>query len=101
MYKKYEDLKANDYFIGKIKIIELLEKYKMERKHTSTIVDVYRYKTEGYIPEFHSHKELKIGATYEIRGYYYEDGYLRVMKMKELDVRVVMMKDVSSAFDIV
>lgn len=83
-YKEYDDLEANDYFIGKIKIIELLEKYKMKRKHTSTILDVNRYKTEGYIPEFHSYKELKIGTTYEIRGYYYEDGYLRSMMIKEI-----------------
>jgi hypothetical protein len=26
-YKEYRDLKVNDYFIGKITIIELIEKY--------------------------------------------------------------------------
>ncbi len=75
--KKYEDLKANDYFIGKITIIEFVEKYKLKEEHISRIVDIYKYKTDGYIPFFHSKKELIIGATYEIRGYMYEDGYLR------------------------
>lgn len=81
--KKYEDLKANDYFVGKITIVELIESYKMQMKHTSRIVNVNRYKTEGYIPEFHSYKELKIGKTYEIRGYMFEDGYLRSVSTKE------------------
>lgn len=83
-YKKYEDLKADDYFIGKIKIVGLIESYKMQIRHTSTVRDINRYKTEGYIPEFHSHKELKIGRTYEIRGYLFEDGYLRMFGTKEV-----------------
>lgn len=82
--KKYEDLKADDYFVGKITIVELIESYKMQMKHTSRIVNVNRYKTEGYIPEFHSYKELKIGKTYEIRGYMFEDGYLRSVFTKEI-----------------
>lgn len=82
--KKYEDLKANDYFVGKIKIIELVEKYKLKEKHVSRIVDIYKYKTDGYIPFFHSKKELIIGATYEIRGYMYEDGYLRSIMTRQI-----------------
>ena len=82
--KEYKDLKPNDYFIGKITITEFVEKYKLKERHTSKIVDINKYKTEGYIPHFHSHEELKIGKTYEIRGYMYEDGYLRVLVMKQL-----------------
>ncbi len=76
--KKYEDLKADDYFVGKIKIIELVEKYKLQEKHISRIIDIYNYKTDGYIPFFHSKKELTVGSTYEISGYMMEDGYLRM-----------------------
>ena len=83
-YKRYEDLKTDDYFVGKITIVELIESYKIQIRHTSRIVDVDRYKTEGYIPEFHSYKKLKIGMTYEIRGYMFEDGYLRSFCMKEI-----------------
>lgn len=82
--KKYQDLKADDYFIGEIKIIELIEKYKLKEKHISRIIDIYKYKTEGYIPQFHSKHELKIGVSYEIRGYMFEDGYLRSVATKEL-----------------
>jgi len=82
--KKYEDLNANDYFICKITIIELAEKYKLKERHISRIVDIHKYKTDGYIPFFHSKKELIIGATYEIRGYMYEDGYLRTFKTHQI-----------------
>lgn len=84
MNKKYADLKADDYFIGEIKIIELIEKYKLKERHVSRIIDIYKYKTEGYIPQFHSKHELKIGVSYEIRGYMFEDGYLRTVTTKEL-----------------
>lgn len=83
-YKRYKDLKTDDYFVGKITIVELIESYKMQMKHTSRIVDVNRYKTEGYIPEFHSYEKLKIGSTYDIRGYMFEDGYLRSFGTKEI-----------------
>jgi hypothetical protein len=83
-YKRYEDLKADDYFVGNITIIGLIESYKIQVKYTSRIVDVNRYKTKGYIPEFHSYKKLKIGRTYEIRGYMFEDGYLRSFGTKEV-----------------
>lgn len=63
--------------------MELIERYVLTERHTLRKVDIY--KTEGYIPQFHSKGELKIGATYEIRGYMFEDGYLRVMLMKELE----------------
>lgn len=82
--KKYEDLNADDYFVGKIKIIELIEKYKLKERHISRIVDIYKYKTDGYIPFFHSKKELITGATYEIRGYMYEDGYLRSLMTHQI-----------------
>lgn len=82
--KKYEDLKEDDYFVGKIKIIELVEKYKLKEKHVSRIIDICKYKTEGYIPFFHSKKELIIGATYEIRGYMYGDGYLRSLMTRQI-----------------
>ena len=35
LYKKYTDLKAGDYFVGKITIIELIEKYILENNYTS------------------------------------------------------------------
>lgn len=82
---KYEDLKAGDYFVGKIKIIELIEKYKLKERHISRIIDIYRYKTDGYVPFWHSKKELIVGATYEIRGYMYEDGYLRSLMTRQIE----------------
>lgn len=78
-YKEYADLTANDYFIGKITIIELIEKYTLKD------TDIRKYKTIGYIPYFHSKKDLEIGETYEIRGYMYEDGYLRTLMTKKLE----------------
>ena len=32
--KKYEDLKVDDYFVGKITIIELVEKYILKNRYT-------------------------------------------------------------------
>ncbi len=83
-YKKYEDLKANDYFVGKITIIELVERYKLKDKNMLKDIDINKYKTIGYIPFFHSKKDLEIGETYEIRGYMYEDGYLRMFDTKNI-----------------
>lgn len=85
IHKEYKNLKADDYFIGKITIIELVEKYKLKNKYTLKDEDINKYKTDGYIPHFHSRKDLEIGKTYEIRGYMYEDGYLRILVMKELE----------------
>ena len=83
--KKYEDLKVNDYFVGKITIIELIEKYILKNRYTLKDIDIWKYKTIGYIPYFHSKKDLEIWKTYEIRGYMYEDGYLRTFMTKKLE----------------
>ena len=83
--KKYEDLKADDYFVGKITIIELIEKYTLKNRYTLKDIDIWRYKTIGYIPYFHSKTDLEIDETYEIRGYMHEDGYLRTFMTKKLE----------------
>lgn len=82
--KEYADLKVGDYFIGQITIIELVEKYTLKDKCALKDTDIRKYKTIGYIPYFHSKKDLDIGETYEIRGYMYEDGYLRILMMNKL-----------------
>lgn len=85
LYKEYADLKPDDYFIDKITIIELVEKYILKNEYTLKETEIRKYKTVGYIPYFHSKKDLEIGATYEIRGYMYEDGYLRTFMTKKIE----------------
>ena len=80
-----DGLKEKYYFIDKITIIELVEKYILKDKYTLKGIDIWKYKTIGYIPYFHSKKDLEIGITYEIRGYMYEDGYLRTFMTKKLE----------------
>jgi hypothetical protein len=86
MNKEYKDLKTNDYFVGRITIIELVEQYTLKDKHTLKDRNVKKYKTsdDSYIPYIHSYKDLDINKTYEIKGYMYEDGYLRILVMNEL-----------------
>lgn len=90
--KKYKDLEPHDYFVGKIKIIELARKYALtEEIHkklsskTFEKVDINVFKAEGYIPGIHSQKDLKIGKTYDIRGFMNEDRYLHIHYIKELE----------------
>lgn len=49
--KEYNDLKANDYFVGRITIIELVEKYTLKDKYTLEDKNVYKYMTskDSYI----------------------------------------------------
>jgi hypothetical protein len=90
--KKYKDLKPNDYFVGKIKIIELTKKYvlteEIHKKFSDKVfekVDINVFKAEGYIPGIHSQKDLKINKTYDIRGFMREDRYLHIHYIKELE----------------
>ncbi len=91
---KYRDLEPHDYFVGKIKILEFVKKYALtEEIHKKFSfpnmvfenVDINVFKTEGYIPGIHTRKYLKIGKTYDIRGFMLEDRDLHIHFIKELE----------------
>jgi hypothetical protein len=92
--KKYKDLEPNDYFVGKIRIVEFEKKYPLtEEIHKKFSfsnmifenVDINVFKAEGYVPGIHTRKDLKIGKTYDIRGFMLEDRDLHIHYIKELE----------------
>jgi len=92
--KEYKDLEPHDYFVGKIKIIELVKKYplteEIHKKFSNNPfenVDINEFKAEGYIPGIHTRRDLKIGKTYDIRGFMLEDRYLHIHYIQELEDR--------------
>lgn len=92
--KKYKELEPHDYFVGKIKIIEFVKKYTLtEEIHKKFSfpnqefenVDINLFKTEGYIPGIHTRNNLKIGKTYDIRGFVLENRDLHIHYINELE----------------
>ena len=90
--KKYKDLEPHDYFVGKIKIIELVKKYalteEIHKKFSNQVfenVGINEFKAEGYIPGIHTRRDLKMGKTYDIRGFMLENRYLSIHYIKELE----------------
>ena len=89
--KQYKDLEPQDYFVGKIKIIEFVKKYpiteEIHKKYSNVEFNngyINEFKAEGYIPGIHTRDNLKIGKTYDIRGFMLENRYLRIHYIKEL-----------------
>ncbi len=92
--KQYKDLEPKDYFVGKIKIIEFVKKYPLTEeihkkfsfpKQSFENVDINVFKAEGYIPGIHTRRDLKIGKTYDIRGFMLEDRDLHIHFIEELE----------------
>ena len=90
--KKYKDLEPHDYFVGKIKIIELVKKYvlteEIHKKFSNQAFEnvcINEFKADGYIPGIHTRRDLKMGKTYDIRGFMLENGYLHIHYIKELE----------------
>lgn len=90
--KEYKDLEPHDYFVGKIKITELVKKYALTEEIHKKIsnlefenVCINEFKADGYIPGIHTRRDLKMGKTYDIRGFMLENRYLSIHYIKELE----------------
>ncbi|MFA4871398.1 MAG: hypothetical protein WC623_24580 [Pedobacter sp.] len=75
IYPSYTELKIDEYYIGKIKILELIHTFTRNNKFTGEDEEIYIYKTSenSYFPSINYNKPLEFNKEYEIAGYKLKD----------------------------